>query len=223
VSGTPLSDGHLSPPSVALAEQNPGSTSRLRRSKSVFGTLSKKLRSRARAPSARHTPKDSPPPSPSPQTQLSRRQTTYRPQAVPVVLSDDPISRERREAALRSRGLRPSRQPRDLSAIEADADRRIDALRKSDSPLSSSATDSGHSDANEIAQTWRIRNSNWLTYTPRNSESPVDPMTEGCCSYTTYQRPLSLTLYVQALRYWIRQATPRDHRGHQQWALILPL
>jgi len=109
--------------------------------------------------------------------QLRRGQTIYRPQAVPLVLSDDPVSRERREAALRARGLLPSRQPRDLSAMEADADRRIDALRKSYS--SSPSSDNGHSDANEIAQTWRIRNSQWLSYSPPNSDSPVDPMTQG--------------------------------------------
>lgn len=163
----------LSPPSVALAEQRPGSLSRLRRSKSVFGTLSKKLRSRVRTPSVRHMP-NNPPPVP---TQLNRRQTVYRPQAVPVVLSDDPVSKERREAALRARGLLPSRQPRDLSAIEADADRRIDALKNLDS--SSPGSDNGHSDANEIAQAWRIRNSQWQSHSPPNSDSPVDPMTQG--------------------------------------------
>ena len=125
-----------------------------------------------RVPSARHMP-NNPPPVP---TQLDRRQTIYRPQAVPVALSDDPVSKERREAALRARGLLPSRQRRDLSAIEADADRRIDALRNSDSP--SPGSDNGHSDANEIAQAWRIRNSQWL-YTLPNSDTPVDPMTQG--------------------------------------------
>ena len=156
-----------------MVEQRPTSPSRLRRSKSVLGTLSKKLRSGLRAPSARHMPKNSPP-EPTP---LHRCQTTYRPQPVPVVLSNDPISRERREAALRSRGLLPARQPRDLSAIEADADRRVDALRKFDSP--SPGSDNSHSDANEIAQTWRIRNSQWLSYTPLNSNNLVDPMTKG--------------------------------------------
>ncbi len=115
--------------------------------------------------------------SPPVPTQLNRRQTIYRPQAVPVVLSDDPVSKERREAALRARGLLPPRQPRDLSAIEAEADRRVDALRKLDS--SSPSSDNGHSDANEIAQTWRIRNSQWLAYPLPNSDSPVDPMTQG--------------------------------------------
>ena len=152
----------------------PASLSRLRLSKSVFGTLSKKVRSRVRTPSVRHIP-HSPPPSP---TQLNRRQTIYRPQAVPVVLSDDPVSKERREAALRARGLLPSRQPRDLSVVEADADRRIDALTKIDSP-SSPGPDDSHSDANEIAQAWRIRNSQWPSYTPPNSDSPVDPMAQG--------------------------------------------
>jgi hypothetical protein len=128
-------------------------------------------------------PNDFPPlPKPLP-TQLHRRQTIYRPQAVPVVLSDDPVSKERREAALRARGLLPSRRWRDLSAIEADADRRIDALRNSDSP--SPGSDNGRSDANEIAQSWRIRNSQWL-YTALNSDSPVDSMTQGPYSYIAF-------------------------------------
>ena len=130
-------------------------------------------------------------------TQLNRRQTTYRPQAVPVALSDDPVSRERREAALRARGLRPSRQRRDLSAMEADADRRVDALRNFDSPSPSS--DSGHSDANEIAQAWRVRNSQWL-YGPPNSDSPVDLMTQGPYFFVHYISALVLTdsLYSDA-------------------------
>ena len=142
-------------------------------------------------------------------THLNRRQTVYRPQAVPVVLSDDPVSRERREEALRARGLLPSRQPRDLSAIEADADRRIDALRNSD--RKPPCSDSGHSGANEIAQAWRIRNSLWLSYTP---DSPVDPMTQGLYSYIAYQRLFLLILYTQMLRHRTRQATQRDHRNH---------
>jgi hypothetical protein len=127
-----------------------------------------------------HTPVPAP-------TQDDLRQISSHPQAVPVVLSNDPVSKERREAALRARGLLPSRQPRDLSAIEADADRRIDALRKTDSPVSD--PENGHSDANEIAQSWRICNSGWLSYTPPNSDSPENPMTEGPYPYTVYQTP----------------------------------
>ena len=169
-----------------------------------------------RAPSARNMPNNVPPVP----TQLNRRQTIYRPQAVPVALSDDPVSKERREAALRARGLLPSRQRRDLSAIEAAADRRIDALRNFDSP--SPGSDNSHSDANEIAQTWRIRNSQWL-YTPPNSDGPVDPMTQG--PYIAYQRSFLLILYTQTqtLRHLTRQATRRDHRSHRQRALILLL
>lgn len=142
--------------------------------------------------------------SPPVPTQLVRRQTTYRPQAVPVVLSDDPVSRERREAALRARGLLPSRQQRDLSAIEAEADRRIDALGNFDSPSPSS--DNSHSDANEIAQAWRIRNSQWLSYTPPNSDSPVDLMTQGPCLFIPYQRSYLLILYLR--RFAIGHAKP---------------
>ena len=153
-------------------------------------------------------PKDSPPEP----IQHDRRQSIYRPQPVPVVLSDDPVSKERREAALRARGLLPSRQPRDLSAIEAEADRRVDALRKFDSP-SPPRSDNSHSDANEIAQTWRNRNSQWLS---SNSDSPIDPMTQGPNLFIlARQRPFLLIFYIQTLRFLTRKATPWVHRSHQ--------
>ena len=161
----------LSPSSDIVAEQRPGSLSRVKRSKSVFTTLSRSIRSRVRSPPPPYTPNK--PLSTRTQNDLHRRMS-YRPQAVPVVLSSDPASRERRDAALRARGLLPARPPRDLSAIEADADRRIDALGKIDNPFS--GPDNGHSDANEIAQSWRIRNSMWLPDTLPNSDSL---MTEG--------------------------------------------
>ena len=151
-------------------------------------------------------PNNSPPPEP---TQPNRRQTIYRPQAVPVVLSDDPVSKERREAALRARGLLPSRQPRDLSAIEAEADRRVDALRKFDSP-SPPGSDNSHSDANEIAQTWRIRNSQWLSCASPNSDSPVDPMTQGPYSFV---HSMSTPVFTDSL---YSDASPFDTPSHPE-------
>jgi hypothetical protein len=103
----------------------------------------------------------------------SPRQGVHRPQAVPIALSDDIASKERREEALRSLGLLP---PRDLSAMEADQDLRIDALRKNST--SPPPSDNSHSDANAIAQSWRNRNSRWLSQSPPNSDTD-DPMTEG--------------------------------------------
>src|SRR5579863_9280685 len=96
---------------------------RLKHSKSFFSTfiIAKKLRIRKRdlVPLDR-TPDNS---VPARAPDLSRR-LTHRPKPVSIPLPDDIASRERREAALRARGLLP---PRDLSAIEADEDRRIDA------------------------------------------------------------------------------------------------
>ena len=165
-----------------MAEQRPGSRSRLRRSKSVFTTLSRSFRSRVRSPPPPYTPNK--PVSARPQNDLHRisRRMSYRPQAVPVILSNDPASKVRREAALRARGLLPPQRPRDLSAIEADADRRIDASGKNETPFS--GPDNGHSDANEIAQSWRIRNSIWLSDNQPNSDSPRNSMTEGSYPYT---------------------------------------
>lgn len=101
----------------------------------------------------------------------------YRPQVVPIVLPNDLVSRERREAALRGRGLLPSRQPRDLSATDVDADRLI-GLRKNDGSFS--GPDNGNSDANEIARSWRTRNLIWLS---EQSDSPGKSITEGFYSY----------------------------------------
>ena len=101
----------------------------------------------------------------------------YRPQAVPIVLPNDPASKERREAALRGRGLLPSRQPRGLSATDIDPDRPI-GLRKYDGSFS--GPDNGHSDANEIARSWRTRNLIWLS---EQSDSPGNSITEGFYSY----------------------------------------
>ena len=115
-----------------------------------------------------HTP-DKPAPT---ETPGSPRQGAHRPQAVPIALPNDIASKGRREEALRSLGLLP---PRDLSAREADEDQRIDALRK-DSTSPPPSDNSHSSDANAIAQSWRNRNSRWLSQSPPNSDTE-DPMT----------------------------------------------
>ena len=116
----------------------------------------------------RELDKSAPPRTPSP------RHGSHRPQAVPIRLSDDVVSRRRREDALRARGLLP---PRDLSAVEADEDRRIDARQKNGTSFSSS--DSEPSDANDIARAWRSRNLKWLSQSVPNLDASEDPMTEG--------------------------------------------
>ncbi|KAI0267678.1 hypothetical protein BC834DRAFT_842391 [Gloeopeniophorella convolvens] len=83
------------------------------------------------------------------------------PNHLPIVLKDDLASKERREDALRARGLLPAKLRRDLSAIEADEDRRLD-VQQSNEP-SVSGSDSGHSDAREIAKTWRTSNVHWTS------------------------------------------------------------
>ncbi|KAH9068502.1 hypothetical protein EDB83DRAFT_520812 [Lactarius deliciosus] len=94
--------------------------------KSFFGTLTNKLR--VRTPASRRTHDcilDEPERA---EVQSSLHTRTFRPQAVPITLPNDIASRERRADALRARGLLPPRS-RALSAIEAEEDRRIDALQ----------------------------------------------------------------------------------------------
>lgn len=152
-----------------------GPLSRLRRSEPVFTALHNSLQSRLRSPPPAYTPSKHV--SVRTHSDLSRK--GYRPQAVPIALPDDPASRERREAALRARGLLPPRQPRDLLAKETDtnADRPIDGLKKNDSLFS--GPDKVHSDADEIARSWRIKNSIWLSDTVPKSNSPGSSTTEG--------------------------------------------
>jgi hypothetical protein len=85
-------------------------------------------------------------------------------------------SKQRREQALRAMGLMPVR---DLSAIEAEEDRRIDALHKKSASFSSSDNTHSTSDANDIAYAWRIRNSRWLSESLPNLDTLEDPMTKG--------------------------------------------
>jgi hypothetical protein len=94
-------------------------------------------------------------------------------QAVSITLPNDIASRERRDDALRSRGLLPPR-PRLLSAIEAEEDSRIDALQANSPSLLS--PDSTQSDAREIAQSWRSGNSMWLSLGPM---TPLNLAPEG--------------------------------------------
>jgi hypothetical protein len=106
------------------------------------------------------------------------RQRTSRGQAVPITLPNDAVSRARREEALRARGLLPTRS-RDLSALEADEDRQIDAIRIND--VSSSGSDSTLSEAKEIARSWKFSNSKWSSHLPSStiSDKPVNPVLEG--------------------------------------------
>jgi hypothetical protein len=156
----------------APAEQGPRGPPQLKHSKSFFATfaLAKKLRLQKCDPVPLNRTPDK---SASTRMPCSPRQGTHRPQAVPIALPNDIVSKERREQALRSLGLLPSR---DLSAMEADEDRRIDVLRKN--TTSPPPSDNSHSDANKIAQSWRNCNSRWLSQSPPNSDTE-DPMTEG--------------------------------------------
>ena len=141
--------------------------------------------------------------------EISRR-LTHHPKPVPIPLPNDIVSKGRREEALRARGLLPSR---DLSAIEADQDRRIDALCSKSNFLSSSYNT--HSGANDIAQAWRIRNSTWLSESLPNLDTSKDPMTEGsqsCPVHINILTPIFVPiLFTQSLRRQRRRAILRDH------------
>ncbi|KAH9998806.1 hypothetical protein BJV74DRAFT_883063 [Russula compacta] len=156
--------------SNALEKQSSGGPPRLKRSKSIFHILSKSFRRRATVP-LDLTPHKS---VSVPRTQENVRRMTHRPQAVPIALSNDVVSKERRDDALRARGLLPQRQPRDLSAVEADADRQIDALQKIDTLFP--GFDNGQSDAKDIALSWRTSNARWLSHDPSNSDTFLDSM-----------------------------------------------
>jgi hypothetical protein len=139
--------------------------------------------------------------------EISRR-LTHRPKPVCITLSNDIVSKGRREEALRARGL----LPRDLSAIEADQDRRIDTLREKSNSLSSS--DNAHSDANDIAQAWRIRNTKWLSESLPNLDASEDPMTEGSQSCPVHINILTPISLYQSLR---RQRRRTFLRGYWRW------
>lgn len=140
-----------------------------KRTKTFLGTLTKKLR--VRTPARRHTHVGNSDEPEHARKQSSIHKRTYRAQAVAITLPNDIVSRERRAEALRARGLLPSR-PQALSAIEAAEDRRIDALQVNDLSYS----DSAHSYAKEIAQSWRTGNSMWLSLGP---DAPVNLVPEG--------------------------------------------
>ncbi|KAI0255107.1 hypothetical protein BJV78DRAFT_1279705 [Lactifluus subvellereus] len=166
----------LDSPSNALAKQSPINEPKPRRSKSFLRTLTNKLRMRRLGPEKPlHDIPDGPEPA---RAQDNVRRRTSRVQAVPITLPNDAVSRRRREEALRARGLLPARQLRDLSAIEADEDHRIDALQIND--VSSSGCDSTLSEAKEIAQSWKFSNSEWLSHIPLStiSDKPVNPVLE---------------------------------------------
>lgn len=152
---TPLAK---SPENVSLG-QNLTRTTKPKRANTFFGTLTNKLR--VRAPATRHTLD-------SEHVKVQSSQA----QAVSITLPNDIASRERRANALRSRGLLPPRLQA-LSAIEAAEDSRIDALRANEPSLLS--PDSTHSDARDIAQSWRSGNSMWLSLGPM---TPLDLVPE---------------------------------------------
>lgn len=140
--------------------QNLTRTLHPKRANTFFGSLTNKLRVRASA--TRHTL----------DSEHVKLQSS-RAQAVSIALPNDIASRERRAEALRSRGLLPPRLQA-LSAIEAEEDSRIDALQANGSSLL--GPDSTHSDAKDIAQSWRSGNSMWLSLGPM---TPLDLVPEG--------------------------------------------
>ncbi|KAI9450193.1 hypothetical protein BJY52DRAFT_1303890 [Lactarius psammicola] len=141
-----------------------------KRSKTFFGTLTNKLR--VRTPAPKHT-LDSVLDEPERAGDKgSLHKKTFRPQAVSIVLPNDIASRERRAEALRARGLLPPRSQA-LSTTEAEEDRRIGALQVNS--LSSPGPDGAHSDAREIAESWR---SMWLSLGPTTADAAVNSVPE---------------------------------------------
>src|SRR5712672_1299257 len=167
-------------PSDALLERRLDDPPQLRRSKSFLGTIKKKLRIRISVPGPLEHIAEDPVPI---QTRMQSpvRKTTHRPQAVPITLSNDVTSRERREEALRARGLRPPRERRNLSAMEADEDRRIDVLQRSSTALP--GPDKTGSEANDIAQLWRQSNLRWLSEDLPDLDMTASPMIKGLQLY----------------------------------------
>ncbi|KAH8985146.1 hypothetical protein EDB92DRAFT_2105679, partial [Lactarius akahatsu] len=154
--------------SNASVRPNLARTPQPKRAKTFFGTLTNKLR--VRTPAPRHTLDE-----PERAEVQSRLHKTSRAQAVSIALPNDIASRERRTEALRARGLLPSRSQA-LSAIEAEEDRRIDALQVNG--LSFPGPDCAHSDAREIVQSWRSDNSMWLSLSPTTADAPVNSVPE---------------------------------------------
>ncbi|KAH9055841.1 hypothetical protein EDB83DRAFT_2316179 [Lactarius deliciosus] len=160
--------------SNAPARPNLARTPQPKRAKTFFGTLTNKLR--VRTPASRHTHEciiDEPE---CAEVQSPLHKRTSRAQAVSIALPNDIASRERRTEALRARGLLPPRLQA-LSAIEAEEDRRIDALQVNG--LSFPGPDSTHSDARDIVQSWRTDNSMWLSLSPTAADAPVNSVPEG--------------------------------------------
>ncbi|KAH9972132.1 hypothetical protein BGW80DRAFT_1316665 [Lactifluus volemus] len=156
ISSPDAGQGLLDSPPEDLAKQNRINEPQLKRHKSILFILTNKLRTRPLAPEV-HLDE-------TPDGHNLRRKDS-RARAVPISLPNDIVSKGRRL-------LPPIRSP-DLSAIEADEDRRIDALQ---SDVSSSVCDNRHSEAKDIAQSWRIDNTKWLlTDEPLNLTLEVTP------------------------------------------------
>ena len=154
-----------------MSGKNLTQTPESKRAETFLGTLTNKLRVRTPAPT--HAPVATFDEPGRTEVQSSIHSRTFRPQAVPIDLPNDIASRERRAEALRARGLLPPK-PQALSAIEAEEDRRIDADRVNGLSFPGSA----HSEAIEIAQSWRS-NSMGLCLGPTTADAPVKLGPEG--------------------------------------------
>ena len=167
--------------------QNLARSPQPKRSQTFFMTLTNRLR--VRSPASRHTLSciHDEPEHAKIQSSLHRR--TSRAQAVPIALPNDIASRERRAEALRSRGLLPPKS-QDLSAIEAEEDRHIDTDQVHDLELTD--PDNVHSDAKQIAQSWRSSNPTCLSLSRRTAEALVDSMPEGSWARGCAHKPTDL-------------------------------
>ncbi|KAH9031835.1 hypothetical protein EDB84DRAFT_1492065 [Lactarius hengduanensis] len=186
--------------SNASVRPNLARTPQPKRAKTFFGTLTNKLRVRTPAPRLTLDCILDEPERAEVQSSLHKR--TSRAQAVSIALPNDIASRERRTEALRARGLLPPKLQA-LSAIEAEEDRRIDALQVNG--LSFPGPDSAHSDAREIVQSWRTDNSMWLSLSPTTADAPVNSVPEVISPIDVSDDSLDLWAEVDLL-----MSGPRD-------------
>ncbi|KAH9022202.1 hypothetical protein EDB85DRAFT_1996982 [Lactarius pseudohatsudake] len=186
--------------SDASVRPNLARTPQPKRAKTFFGTLTNKLRVRTPAPRLTLDCILDEPERAEVQSGLHKR--TSRAQAVSIALPNDIASRERRTEALRARGLLPPKSQA-LSAIEAEEDRRIDALQVNG--LSFPGPDCAHSDAREIVQSWRTDNSMWLSLSPTTADAPVNSVPEVISPIDVSDDSLDLWAEVDLL-----MSGPRD-------------
>ncbi|KAI0303619.1 hypothetical protein B0F90DRAFT_1707446 [Multifurca ochricompacta] len=184
-----------SEPSEPLAEQIATRTPRPKRQKTFFGTLTNKFRFRT------HPPEATLETTVQPQDNLRRRPSH--------------AQAERRDEALRARGLLPTRRSRDLSAIEADEDRRIDTLQTNESSFS--GADTRYSDAKGIAQSWRVSNLNWLSYGLSQDDIPVNSVPEVPLPESPRLQTLSLGIPHSPIPS-VRAASLKESVHLQEWS-----